>query len=297
MFLKNNLQLNTLAMVLLGTVQDSSSLVGSPTSPDPSSPTANGAGGSGLYIPSSAAAAGGSNKRRKKSANPTPEAIEDAISLLEQSFRVYEKGIDGLDRTMEDFKELPEPVSGATASWRAWKIIHINCLSSLVNAYRLAKRPAAVIQDFEKRLSKQQNDLREQGTLDVKESEKKVETLRDRIQKVRTSIVQRHDEAVKDGFPGNWGLTTDAESWLEALDTSYNQAVGEEANELAQRAQQSKANDYVAVMGTAVKKLLEAEEKRFSSELNTLENWTTAMKVEQGVEELEGALHTIARGK
>ena len=71
------LQLNTLAMVLLNALPESHGAC------DPDSPTP---------------------KRRKKPAAPTPEALDAAVAALEQSYRIYEKGIDGVDRTMENFE-------------------------------------------------------------------------------------------------------------------------------------------------------------------------------------------------
>lgn len=60
-------------------------------------------------------------KRRRASLPAPPDVVEQAVTLLERSFCVSEKGISAYDTPVEKLQEVAEPDSSASASWRAWK--------------------------------------------------------------------------------------------------------------------------------------------------------------------------------
>lgn len=71
--------------------------------------------------------------KRVKRAQPQGERLARARTLLEQSWRVGEKGIDAMD--VQDISFLPD-IPGGDASIRAWRLIQVNTCNRLVDVCR-----------------------------------------------------------------------------------------------------------------------------------------------------------------
>jgi E3 ubiquitin-protein ligase SHPRH len=268
--------LNTLAMVVLGTAGGGGGAGDAGGSPS----------GGGDPAPDSPAAA---KKRRRASAPPPPEAAARGVALLEQSWRVADKGIDAAELSMEAAAAVAEPAAGANMSWRAWKRVQINTAAQMAVAYAAAGAPRAAQDKAAADLQKRAGELRSHVDGEVGRARVRANDARRKAEAVREQAVACGAAALAGGFPPGWGLAPQVAAWLQGLDEAFERAAGEEREELASRVDGGDAT-YKSLMGTRVQRALAEEEKRLQPELSVLEAWVGAARAETGAAELQRAL-------
>lgn len=243
----------------------------------PSSPTAGAGDGSG-HTPG--------KKRRTNSQLPPKEALALAIELLEDSFRVSEKGISALGVDLDKLEEMRDPMQVLATSWAAWKKVQINTGWQLVVAYELAGRSGAPLQKMRTKVAKWTGELEEQVSQELHAAALAEEDHRKKVETTGARVVAAAQKALEGGFPPVWGFTdiADPEGVLDRLHDEYRQAQGVESEQMAGKN---------GILGKHVHHVLMEVEKKVQADQNALEGWVAAQQAAVARAQLQSALAAV----
>ncbi|GAB4816117.1 hypothetical protein N2152v2_003163 [Parachlorella kessleri] len=272
--------LNTLAMALLGTAGKAAAGAGKGQKGD-------GGEEEGEPGPSSPA----TKKRRRSGGQPPREAQQEALSLLEQSYRVGEKGIDALDTPLDKITDLDD-ITAAGGTIVAWRKLQVNTEHQLALLYRALGRE----EEAEKMgadLKVKAHGVKEGAELELSMAQARLEALRAQAEEARAALLAAWQRAARLGFPvGSWGGgTRDAAAWLEEVSDVFSEAQQEEAAD-----REAQEGGVQHVLGERVHKALGELEKTVQGELGLLERYVDAVRLQEGLEQLHDGLAAVTAG-
>ncbi|PRW05825.1 E3 ubiquitin- ligase SHPRH [Chlorella sorokiniana] len=192
--------------------------------------------------------------------------LERALLLLEQSFRVAEKGIAALNVSMAALKGMPDIEAASTSTVNAWKRLQINTasqLSKLLAAEGRAEEASKMDADAQEKIAY----LRAQAEMELKSAQQRLEQLEQQAAAARQAFTLHLNAAADRGF-GGWGMTRGPATWLQSVESRYREAQQEEERELD--LQESRVKH---MLGTRVAAVLDDLDKRLHGELTQLDRF------------------------
>ncbi|KAL6782339.1 hypothetical protein ACKKBG_A06415 [Auxenochlorella protothecoides x Auxenochlorella symbiontica] len=252
--------------------------------------------GSGTAEPKSLTAAGGtvsaSTQKRRRSVPgrlSADEARREAIKLLEQSFRVAEKGIEAADRPMEALAAMPDIPSDASATVHAWKLLQLNTAAQLASLYGAEGRTedgAAMERDARDKAAY----VRAAAEMEVTQVESRLAQTAGQYAGAARVLDSGWRAAVAAGFPRAWGLdlAPDPAAWLAGVRAAF---AAEQAAEAAELEHQASAVEHM--LGTRVQKLLAHLDTGLQGGLGALERHVNGALAEAQVARMQRTLASL----
>ena len=209
------------------------------------------------------------------------ERVQRARTLLEQSWRVGEKGIDAMD--VEDITFLPD-IPGGDASIRAWRLIQVNTCNRLVDVCRRLGDEAAAAR-YAAEADAKSGELRDGVDVAAAAASSKL----DALVREKAALEQRirHAAAACAAQKLPVLLYGDVDEWLAAVATEYAKAARREERARSVR-ELADGQGVQVLLGKEVAKQLALIERPLVEMRTGLENALLARGLGGGLKRVRG---------
>ena len=231
-------------------------------------------------------------KRRRTTEPPLKEAVQDAIELLETSFKICEKGIDAASVPLEDLDKIHDPTSTVTASWMAWKRVQINVAHQIAEAYKISGDYGEEnVKKFESEEAKRSLELRESAEEQYTTALKGVLTGWQTMKRLLEEAKSYFEDSVAKHFPISWGEPPISGTWKSLTSKFSLENVSRDVETMNPPTEEQLESSIANFKEMSHD--LDSIERLIQADVSRLEAWKISQDMQSGIQTLEEELAAV----